>query len=114
MKKYFNFDGTISGWSYFLRSLLQTALIPFIVGLFLLVVTSYKRASALTDKNWLKIVAAISAPLFAVNQLLTQSDSDAEFMTENMPLIYWFIMIAFGIIHLWLLFANSNNTNHEG
>ena len=114
MKKYFSFNGTISGKSYFIRSLLQTLLILFIVGFYLLAVTSYKRASALTDKNWLKILAAISGPLLSVNQILTAGEADAEFMAENMPAIYFFIMFAFLILHLWLLFANSKNTNHQG
>ena len=105
MKKYFSFDGTISGKSYFIRSLLQTLLILFIVGFYLLAVTSYKRASALTDKNWLKILAAISGPLLSVNQILTAGEADAEFMAENMPAIYFFIMFAFLILHLWLLFC---------
>ena len=114
MKKYFSFDGTISGWSYFRRSFLQTLLIVFLVGLYLLATNSYKRASALTDKNWLKILAAISGPLLSVNSILMSGDADAEFMAENMPAIYFFIMNAFLILHLWLFFANSRNTNHQG
>ena len=46
MKKYFSPKGTISGWSYFIRTFLQTFLVVFIVGLYLVAVTSYKRASA--------------------------------------------------------------------
>ena len=77
MKKYFVFKGTISGWRYFIRTLLQTLLVPFLIGLYLISVTAYKRASALTDKKWLIITAAISSPILSINQILNQADSDA-------------------------------------
>ena len=114
MKKQFSTKGTISGWSYFIRTLLQAFLAVFIVGLYLLAVTSYKRASALTDKKWLKIVAAISSPVLSINQILTANQADADYMASNMPFVYWIIIIAFGILHLWLLFANSKIEKHEG
>tara|TARA_B100000963_G_scaffold361003_1_gene394312 strand:+ start:1911 stop:2255 length:345 start_codon:yes stop_codon:yes gene_type:complete len=114
MKKYFVFKGTISGWRYFIRTLLQTLLVPFLIGLYLISVTAYKRASALTDKKWLIITAAISSPILSINQILNQAESDAEFMAQNMPPVYWVFIIIFGLIHLWLLFANSKIENHEG
>ena len=114
MKKYFVYKGTISGWRYLIRNFLQLLLVPFLIGLYLISVTAYKRASALTDKKWLIITAAISSPILSINQFLTQTDRDAEFMAQNMPLVYWVFIIMFGLIHLWLLFANSKIENHEG
>ena len=108
------FSGTISGWTYLIRSILQTFLIALVIGLYLLPVTGYKRASALTEKKWLRVTAAVSTLLLNCNSLMTAGECDAAFMVNNMPIFYWGVIFVCGILHLWLLFSNSKIQKHNG
>lgn len=115
LKKYFLFKGTISGWSYFWRMWVQMFLIAvFGLGVYLLAVTSYKRASAITNKKWLRILATPTLPFVGISNILLANDSDAEYIAENSGLGILLISLIFVFLHIWLLFFNGKETNHSG
>ena len=45
---------------------------------------------------------------------IVANQADADYMASNMPSVYWIIIVAFGILHLWLLFANNKIEKQEG
>lgn len=115
MKKYFVFKGTISGWSYFWRMWVQIILIAaFGLGLYLLFVTSYKRASAMTEKKWLRILATPTLPFIGISNLLLANDSDAAYISENIGPVMLLISLFYFVMHIWLLFFNGRVTEHKG
>jgi hypothetical protein len=115
MKKYFLFKGTISGWSYLWRLLLQTLLIPVLgLGIYLLAASGYKRASALTNKKWLRILATPTLPFLGLYNILNANESDAEYFAQLGGNSLLYISIFFVIVHLWMLFSDSKVEQHNG
>lgn len=113
MKKYFVFKGEISGGRYFLRMFLQQYLIYlFGLGLYLMVVTSYQRACALTESRSTRILFAINpllsvlfgAPLFF---MLGYEDYDTSiFFEDTLSTLLSLVFLITIFIHWYLIFKN--------
>jgi len=126
LKKYFQFSGTINGTNYFLRQILA-AITAFIGGTFIGVgigqvlsillilgiivaggaiwfslVTMYKRFSSLHPQQ----ASVLTVSLFSLQTLSTVFDQ-----TNSFGLVLKLLLVSIG---LYLIFANSNITNHEG
>ena len=104
MKKYFLFDDEpIKGMTYFLRFLLCTVLVVFIVGLPLMAATAYKRAGAIGWSRDMRITSAVVMPIYIVLNLF------AEELAFESP-TFLIIVLLMVILHLFLLFKNGNKT----
>jgi len=115
MKKYFVFKDTISGWSYFWRMWIQIILIAaFGLGLYLLAVTSYKRASPMTERKWLRFLAIPTLPIIGTLNILMANESDADYLMNNLGPILIIVILCYLGIHVWLLFFDSMKVEHMG
>ena len=104
MKKYFLFDDEpIKGMTYFLRFMLCTVLVAFIVGIPLMSSTAYKRAGAFGWSQEMRILCAIVMPVYVIINLF------ADFLEFSSP-TFLIISVLMMILHLTLLFKNGNKS----
>ena len=116
--KYFKFSGTISGERYFIRSFLQSFLtIAWGFGLYLLCVTTYKRASALTDYKLIRILFCLNnfilwplTILFSVSLGVEDYDFSIFFKNDIEYLTLLFVLSLSA--HCYLIFKNSPIKKH--
>ena len=110
MKKYFDFNGTISGTNYFLRGLV--AAIPAVIANALVVDYSANGGEAAL---FLIGVFAILAPIVVFN-LSTLNKRLNALMPQNKILgwVLCFIPIISAFMSLYLIFANSDAKSHNG
>jgi hypothetical protein len=121
MEKYFYFKGTISGTRYFLRIFLQSYLIGFFgLGFYLLFVTGYKRASALTDNKLIRILFSLNTLILSVLSFawaftLGMEDNDYSVFFEDTISIFFTLLFVLSIsAHWYLILKNSNINEHNG
>jgi hypothetical protein len=120
MKKYFVFNGTISGGSYFLRSFLQSYLIWFFgLGLYLRAVSGYKRASALFKDDTIKIlftvntvISTLLSVIFGVVFGLNSYDFSI-FFIDATSIIFSFLFISSLIADWYLILKDSEIKVHS-
>ena len=98
--RFFTYDDEyISGWSYLLRSLLNTMLTGFLIGIYLQSVTAYKRSNSLGSSSasiWGFWGAFLIPGLFIGNNIDTE--------------LYTFIFIFFQLPHWYLWFSNGKKS----
>jgi len=119
MKKYFVYDNEyISGWTYWWRMLLQTILIAFFgLGIYLIGVTTYKRAKSLNLSDGGALFWAIVQPILAcvilVSSSATAYDDGAYgvLLIANIP--HWYFWFSNGVppnkLHDKTIKEESNN-----
>ena len=105
MKKYFDFNGTINGTDYFLRSLVG--------GVSFVVATSIGAAISVDASIWISILALI--PLFWLN-LSTINKRLNALLPENKVLGWVLNLIPYAgfIMSIYQIFGNSKIENHNG
>jgi hypothetical protein len=115
MKKYFVFKDTISGWSYFWRMWVQFLLIAALgLGFYLLFVTSYKRASAMTEKKWLIILATPTLPFVSIFFIVINNFRGGASWILDGGTIFSISYFFYFIMHFWFLFFDGRVIYHEG
>tara|TARA_B100000900_G_C20565618_1_gene710927 strand:+ start:132 stop:497 length:366 start_codon:yes stop_codon:yes gene_type:complete len=121
MKKYFVFKGTISGWRYFIRLFLQQFLIFFFgLGLYLMAVTAYKRASAFFEDKVLRIFFSLSIVVSTILSsifgfILGYENYDYSiFFEDTFSTILTLCYLFLNGLHFYLWFANSKIKDHSG
>ena len=114
MKKYFEFKGTINGSRYFLRMFLQQYLIGFFgLGLYLMAVTSYQRASAFTESKSRRILLALNPVLanlvaFPLFFQYGYEDDLSVFFEDTLSSLFTILILITIIIHWCLVLKNGN------
>ena len=106
MKKYFLYTGEyISGWRYWLRTLLQTFLVyVFGLGLYLWAVTSFTRAKSLGISDGGAWAFAIFTPLSWIFAVVLASAQDPSLS---------FIAIILNVPHWYLWFKNGKQISEK-
>ena len=120
MKKYFVFNGTISGGSYFLRSFLQSYLIWFFgLGLYLRAVSGYKRASALFKDDTIKILFTVNTVISTLLSVIfgavfgLNSYDFSIFFIDATSIIFSFLFISSLIADWYLILKDSEIKVHS-
>lgn len=113
--KYFCFQGTINGVSYLLRFLVNMILIPlFGIGIYLLAVTGYKRASALTKNKFLIYSSAFFIPILTTYNFIGMFQEGLVWLHEIGGASLRILVMLSGVLHLFLIFKDSSVQNHNG